>query len=155
MITFKTDENLGKTVDKMTAMCFGYEPIHDMFEMRIYGGGHKFSRLCAFKFHSALKNHKCPYFSIAFVVKLRSRGFHHKDVNDKSTYGTDPSQWFIFKNISPTEVDVLGKNELFLNYGFDIDKFFKSDMFIKSIEQFKKLIDKGLKKEVPAFIAKL
>ena len=155
MINFKTDENLGKTVDRMTAMCFGYEPIHDMFEMRIYGGGHKFSRLCAFKFHSALKNHNCPSFSIAFVVKLRSKTFHHKDANDKSTYTTDPSQWFIFKNISPTQVDVLGKNELFANYGFDIDKFFKSDMFIKSVEQFKKLIDKGLEKEVPAFIEKL
>ena len=147
MIKFKDDENLGKAVDKMTAMCFGYEPIQSMWDLRIAGGGHKFSQLCAFKFHSKMPNHEFPIFSIAFVAKLRSKIYRQQMSN--------PSQWYIFKRISPVQVDVLGPDELFVNYGFDVKKFFESDVFANTVAKFKQLIEKGLKTEVPAFIEKV
>ena len=146
MTKFKTDENLGKTVDKVTAWCFGVEPIESMWQLRFAGGGHKFSQLCAFKFHSVLPNHDNPDFSIAFVAKLRSHIYHRQDKN--------PSQWYIFKKISPTQTDVLGKKELFANYGFDIDKFFDSDMFKATVAKFKQMIQKGLTTEIKTFIEK-
>ena len=147
MIKFKDDDSLGKTVDRMKAMCFGFEPIQNMLDMRLYGGGHKFSRLCAFKFHSALPKHAKPNFSIAFVAKLRSKIYRKQTEN--------PSQWYIFKSISPTQIDVLGKKELLLNYGFDIDKFFQSDVFKAFVGKFKQLIKKGLDVEIPAFLEKV
>lgn len=147
MIKFKDDENLGKAVDKMTAMCFGYEPIQSMWDLRMAGGGHKFSQLCAFKFHSTMPKHEFPFFSIAFVAKLRSKIYRQATAN--------PSQWYIFKRLSPLQVDVLGPDELFVNYGFDIKKFFDSDVFANTVAKFKQLIQKGLKVEVPAFIEKV
>ena len=147
MISFKNDESLGKTVDKMSAMCFGFEPIQSLWDLRIAGGGHKYSQLCAFKFHSAMPNHAYPTFSIAFVAKLRSKIYHQATAN--------PSQWYIFKKISPVQVDVLGPDELMVNYGFDIKKFFESDLFQRTLAKFKQLIEKGLNVEVPAFIEKL
>lgn len=147
MIKFRDDENLGKVIDRMSAMCFGYEPIQSMWDLRIAGGGHKFSQLCAFKFHSKMPNQEFPIFSVAFVAKLRSKIYRQQTNN--------PSQWYIFKRISPTQVDVLGPDELFVNYGFDIKKFFESDVFSGTVAKFKQLIEKGLKVEVPAFIEKV
>lgn len=143
MIKFKEDENLGKAVTKATAWCFGVEPIESLWQLRFAAGGHKFSQLCAFKFHSAMPNQEHPDFSIAFVAKLRSHIFKRQNLN--------PSQWYIFKKVSDVQTDVLGPKELFVNYGFDIEKFFDSDMFKATVSKFKQLIQKGLKTEIPAF----
>lgn len=142
MVKFKDDPALGKTVSKTTAWCFGHEPVKDMWALRFAAGGHKFSQLCAFKFESALPNAEYPTFSIAFVAKLRSKIYH---------LSRNSSQWYIFKKISPTRADVLTKEQLFANYGFDLDKFFDSDLFASMVSKFKALIKKGLSVEVPKF----
>jgi len=59
------------------------------------------------------------------VSKLRSKIYRKATAN--------PSQWFIFRKINPIRVDVLDKKALLVNYGFDIDKFFDSDLFNKAL----------------------
>lgn len=87
-------------------------------------------------FDSANPSTEYPRFAIAFVCKLRSKIYRQQHTN--------PSQWFIFRKVSSSRVDVLDKNALLVNYGFDIGKFFDSDLFKKSLPLFEKTLKKGL-----------
>lgn len=137
MVNFKDDESLGKTVKSTRLFCsIGVEPIKKIDQLRFAAGGNKFSQLCGFLFDSADPKSEYPRFSISFVCKLRSKIYRQQTTN--------PSQWFIFKKVSNTRVDVLDKKALLANYGFDIDKFFQSDLFKKSLPQFEKTLKKGL-----------
>lgn len=143
MIVFDEDEDLGKVVESKELQSFGDKPI-ESFKVLVYAaGGNKLSNLCKFKFVS-----KAPTdykeFCIAFVCKIRSKIYHQKNTN--------PSQWFIFKVISDTEVHCLSQKDLLNNYGFDINKFYKSDFFAEGLAYFEKSIKHGIKYEVPAFI---
>jgi len=139
MIKFASNENLGKVVKtgETKAWCFGYDPISSIDDLRFAAGGSKFSQLCAFKFTSANPSTDMPKFTVAFVAKMRSKFYHGNQRN--------PSQWYIFKQVSPMQTDVLDKQACFVNYGFDIDKFFDSDMFKLMLPRFKAMIAKGLK----------
>lgn len=147
MIKFETDENLGQVVDmtNIVKTCFGVEPIVDIWDLRMWGGGSKFSMLCGFRFISKNPNTKFPKFSIAFVSKLRSKFYRQAAVN--------PSQWFAFKSIGMGQKDVLDRQALLVNYGFDVDKFFQSDLFQKSARQMQMIIARGVKTHGMKFLA--
>lgn len=137
MIKFKDDEFLGKTVKNTRLYCsIGVDPIKDLFQLRYAGGGNKFSSLCGFMFDTAAEGAEFPRFMVSFVCKLRSKIYRQQQHN--------PSQWFIFRRINKSRVDVLDKKALLVNYGFDIDKFFDSDLFKTSIPKFEKCLKKGL-----------
>ena len=137
MVNFKSDESLGKVVKDTKCFCsLGVDPVN-MYTLNVAGGGNKFSRLCGFIFESANSKNPYPRFSVAFVCKLRSKIYHQQQTN--------PSQWFIFKLIDKNRVDVLDKKSLEINYGFDIDKFFQSDLFKKCLPRFEQTIGKGMK----------
>lgn len=147
MVRFKTDPSLGPTVSEYKCWTFGYQPIESMFQLSFAAGGNKFSQLCSFKFTSAMPNAEFPTFSIAFVAKLRSKIYRQATRN--------PSQWYIFKKISFNRTDVLTKQQLLINYGFDIDKFFDSDVFKVTMSKIKSYIKNGLENDVPRFKATL
>ena len=46
----------------------------------------------------------------------------------------------------------MDKASILAQYGFDVDLFFKSDVFQKGVEKFKQAINKGLKDYVPAYV---
>lgn len=147
MTKFKTDDFLGKAVKNTRMFCsIGLEPIKDMFQLRFAAGGNKFSQLCGFIFDSANESIDYPRFAIAFVCKLRSKIYRQQNTN--------PSMWYIFKKISKERVDVLDEKQLLVNYGFDIKKFFQSDMFKAAIPAFEKTLKKGLA-DCESFAAKL
>lgn len=137
MVKFKDDEFLGKTVKSSRIYCsIGVEPIKSLEQLRYAGGGNKFSSLCGFMFDSANEGTEFPRFMISFVCKLRSKIYRQQKTN--------PSQWFIFRRINHSRVDVLDKKALAVNYGFDIDKFFDSDFFKACLPKFEKCLKKGL-----------
>ena len=147
MTKFKTDDFLGKVVKNTRMFCsIGLEPIKDIFQLRFAAGGNKFSQLCGFIFDSANENIDYPRFAIAFVCKLRSKIYRQQDKN--------PSMWYIFKKISKERVDVLDAKQLLVNYGFDVKKFFMSDMFKAAIPAFEKTLRKGIE-DCKSFAEKL
>jgi len=46
----------------------------------------------------------------------------------------------------------MDKESMLAQYGFDVDLFFKSDLFEQGVKKFKQAIDKGLKDYVPAYV---
>lgn len=52
---------------------------------------------------------------------MRSKIYHNAANN--------PSQWYLFKRISDRELHCLTKEQLLMQYGFNVDKFFDSDYF--------------------------
>lgn len=140
------DDSLGKTITGMSCWCFGVKPIESLWNLQFAAGGHKFSQLCAFKFKSAMPNQKYTDFIIAFVAKMRSRIYRQASLN--------PSQWYIFKKISPVQSDVLGPEELFINYGFDINRFFASDVFKHHLANFKRILNNAVTNFIPDFESK-
>lgn len=76
---------------------------------------------------------------------MRSKIYHNATNN--------PSQWYLFKRISDQELHCLTKEQLLMQYGFNVDKFFDSDYFQKGIATFKSLIKKGIDQYVPQYVA--
>ena len=147
MVKFKDDESLGKVVAKMQMFCsIGVDPLKKVTNLAFAAGARKFSCLCGIDFTTANESAQYKHFTIAFVSKLRSKIYRKATAN--------PSQWFIFRKINPIRVDVLDKKALLVNYGFDIDKFFDSDLFNKALPQFERYIKAGLD-DAEQFKAKL
>lgn len=137
MVKFSDDESLGKVVSKKQMFCsIGVEPLKKVADLAFAAGARKFSCLCGIDFTTADDKAEYKHFTIAFVSKIRSKIYRQANAN--------PSQWFIFRKINPIRVDVLDKKALLVNYGFDIDKFFDSDLFKKILPQFEKYIKAGL-----------
>ena len=137
MVKFSDDESLGKVVSKKQMFCsIGVEPLKKVTDLAFAAGARKFSCLCGIDFTTADENAQYKNFTIAFVSKIRSKIYRRANAN--------PSQWFIFRKINPVRIDVLDKKALLVNYGFDIDKFFDSDLFAKALPQFEKYIKAGL-----------
>lgn len=61
--------------------------------------------------------------------------------------------WRVVKQISARELHVLDKKSVLAQYGFDVDKFFQSDLFARTVPKFAAAIQKGLDEKVPAFMA--
>lgn len=126
---------------KMTS--FGIGPINNMKELNFYAGGHKFSQLCGFKFESKV-NEWDKFFQISFVCKLRSKIWREQNTNT--------SRWYGFAHTSPVQVKVLSKKTLLDDFGFDVDKFFDSDLFKKFVSKFQDAVKTGVEKIIPEFI---
>jgi len=126
---------------------FGISPLNNLQELRFYAGGHKFSQLCGFKFKSKFDSpvaKEDPYFQVSFVCKLRSKIWREQNTNT--------SRWYVFVRTSPVQVRVLSKKTLLEEYGFDLDKFFDSDLFKKFVPQFQSAVKNGVEKIIPEFI---
>lgn len=144
MTNFIADAELGQVVEKKQLFSFGAAPLTNLKALVFAAGGHKFSALCGFNF-TTKADVEFKRFTVAFVCKIRSK-FYHNATNN-------PSQWYIFKQISPKELHCLTKEQLLMQYGFNIDKFFDSDYFQKSITTFKSLIKKGISQYVPQYVS--
>lgn len=137
MVKFDDDESLGKTIAKRQMFAsIGVTPLEKTSDLAFAAGARKFSALCGFMFTTASPNAEYKQFAVAFVSKLRSRIYRQANTN--------PSQWFILRRINPVRVDVLDKKACFVNYGFDVDKFFDSDLFQKSLPRWEQAIKKGI-----------
>lgn len=143
MVSFNDEASLGQVIEKKQMFSFGAAPIQQFKEIVFAAGGNKFSSLCGFKFTSKA-NTEYKEFFISFVCKLRSKIYRQSTTN--------PSQWFIFKKISGKELHCMDKESMLAQYGFDVDLFFKSDLFEQGVKKFKQAIDKGLKDYVPAYV---
>jgi hypothetical protein len=98
-IKFNDSPNLGQTIENKTLISFGATPLKSLNELAFVAGANKFSQLCGFRFISKAP-HQYKEFYISFVCKLRSDFYRQKN---------NPSQWYIFKKISPFEFHVLSK----------------------------------------------
>ena len=145
MVKFNEDEDLGKVIAKKQLFSFGAAPLTDLRELVFAAGGNKFSSLCGFRFTSKAETQYKDFF-VAFVCKMRSKIYHNAPNN--------PSQWYLFKKISNKEMHVMDKSSVKVQYGFDVDKFFDSDLFEQCVLKFKKTVDRGLKSYVPDYVKK-
>ena len=143
MVSFNDEASLGQVIEKKQLFSFGAAPIQQFKEIVFAAGGNKFSQLCGFKFISKADVEYKEFF-IAFVCKLRSKIYRQASAN--------PSQWFIFKKISRKELHCMDKQSVLAQYGFDVDLFFKSDLFEKGVQKFKQAVTKGLKEYVPEYV---
>ena len=148
MVKFKTEPTLGPTIKNVTTWSFGFDPIRKIEDIAYAAGARMHSQLCGYRFISANPNQEYPEFWISFVSKIRSKIGH-------TAAQVNPSQWFIFKKIEPFHYDVLSKELLFVNYGFDIDAFMESDVFNAMIPKFEALVRKGITKDIPEFVKTL
>lgn len=147
MIKFKTSDKLGLVADIVQMQCFGIDNIRDMYDLRFAGGTDKFSQLCAVKFKSKLPTHQFPVFILAFVPRLRNKKYHSQQKNH--------AEWYIYKHVSVGQLDILTPEQLFINYGFDINEFFDSDIFSVIKTRFIQTIEMGLKDKIPQFVSTL
>jgi hypothetical protein len=49
------------------------------------------------------------------------------------------------RRINAMRMDVLDKKALLINYGFDIDKFFDSDLFAAAVPKWEAAVKKGIR----------
>lgn len=113
-----------------------------MNDLAFYAGADKFSSLCGFRFVSAAST-QYPNFYIAFNAKLRSKRFRQE---------VRPPAWRFVKQISKRELHVVDKKSALAQYGFDVDKFFQSDLFASSVPKFEATVKRGLDQYVPVFL---
>lgn len=59
------------------------------------------------------------------------------------------SSWYIWEWLSSTEVNVLSKDAALKKLGFDIDLFFRSDVFKAAVPRFLKTVKQALAQDVP------
>lgn len=143
MIKFDSDENLGSVISNRSIFSqIGVSPIKDKFQLTIAGGRHKMSRLCGFVFTSSVK--KDEKFAIVFVCKLRSK-INHQQKKQVGGQWTIPSRWFGMTQSARNQYEILSKETLFDNFQFDVDKFFKSDLFNTECKKLQKVVKSGLK----------
>lgn len=136
MVTFKDDEHLGKAITAINAYSFGVDPIRSFGDIIFASGGNKFSQLCGFRFTARKTDTQFKEFKIVFCSKLRSKIYHDMKTN--------PSKWFIFVPVDDLRVEVINDKQLMEFFGFDIKKFFDSDMFAKYLPMFEKTCKKGI-----------
>ena len=143
MVKFKNSDKLGAVADITALRCFGIDKINSIEDLRDAAGANKFSQLCSIKFKSKLSTHKFPTFVLAFVPKLRNKQYHSARKNH--------AEWYIYKPISINRFDVLTIEQLFINYGFDVNEFFDSDIFQVIKSKFINAIEHSLDTQISAF----
>lgn len=143
MTSFENDPDLGKNISSKQLFCFGAEPLRGVEELAFAAGAEKFSALCGFRFVSAAPS-QYPVFYVAFNTKLRSKKF---------SQNVKPPSWRVVKEISKRELHVLDKQSVLAQYGFDVDKFFQSDLFAQSVQKFQASVKRGLDQFIPEMLA--
>ncbi len=147
MVKFKDDPSLGQVVaNRQMFASIGVEPITKVSQISFAAGARKFSCLCGFVFTTVDPKTQYKTFIIAFVSKIRSKIYRQATRN--------PSQWFIMRRINAMRMDVLDKKALLINYGFDIDKFFDSDLFAAAVPKWEAAVKKGIR-DAQQFMATL
>ena len=147
-VVFSKEDTLGGVVSDRALVCnLGVQPILNFERTLQYSCGFdKLGFLCGFKFTSSKPVSNKTFF-VVFVPKLKS------SIMRQQRRGS--SSWYVWEYIDPTSVNVLSQTLAMAKYGFDIDKFFQSDLFKRALPQFQKAIDTCLSGEVAAHISKL
>ena len=140
-VVFSKEAALGGVVSSKALVCsLGIQPILN-FERTLQRscGFDKLGFLCGFKFTSNKPVNNKTFF-VVFVPKLKS------SIMRQQRRGS--SSWYIWEYIDPTSVNVLSQTSAMFKYGFDIDKFFQSDLFKQALPRFQKAINTCLNGEV-------
>ena len=164
--TFDVDQNLGAVVlpnYKVFCNWSPKTPIADAYKVTRDVCGHKFSTICGFTFKSNLD---APYFILHPELKLslskgindtafhptfqvvyvpKSRSTHAR--NDKALSG-----WYLWQHLAVDNKQIMSNRDLFAYYGFDVSKFFQSDVFKKYLPMFKKQVQAAYDTTVKEFI---
>lgn len=135
-ISAKLFQNVGSLAQKQSAEQNDKQLAQSVEALAYAAGVRMFSQLCGFVFWTKDPNTKYKRFMISFVSKTKSRIYRQAIRN--------PTCWYIFRPINNMRWDVLDKKACLINYGFDVDKFFESDLFEKSLPIFESQITKGL-----------
>jgi len=65
---------------------------------------------------------------MTFICKLRSK-INRQQKKQVGGQWTIPSRWFLLTRASKNSLGVLNKAKTLEEFNFDVDKFFKSDLF--------------------------
>lgn len=172
MATINFKEEFANVVDveSFKKYSFGSTPVNSLNRIKFCGGANKFSSLCGFHFKLKQQNEKniaqiidrsktikaftFEDLRIVFCAKLRSKIYRQAIYN--------PSEWFIFGKISNDRIQVLSREDCLYatstdedySNGFDIEKFFETDLFETYVQKFTHVVKIGLKSSA-AFIDKI
>lgn len=140
-VVFSKEDTLGGVVSERALVCnLGVQPILNFEKTLQYSCGFdKLGFLCGFKFTSSKPVSNKTFF-VVFVPKLKS------SIMRQQRRGS--SSWYVWEYIDSTSVNVLSQALAMTKYGFDIDKFFQSDLFKRALPQFQKAVDACLSGEV-------
>lgn len=171
---FDDDPNLGGVVQAPYKVFCNWSPktpITDAYKVTRDVCGHKFSNICGFTFTSSLPDAYArlhpelayqdekgqahaydqnirfsPKFQVVYVPKSRSNFSR----NDKGLSG-----WYLWQHIAADNKQIMSINDFFACYGFDIAKFFKSDVFAKYLPVFQKQVAAAYDAQVLPFISSM
>lgn len=159
--TFATDENLGGVVDpnfKVFCEWSPKTPIKDVDRVTKDVCGHMFSKICGFQFTSTLQEiYRKPnqarewpieYPIIQVVYCPKTRANHNR--NERGLSG-----WYIWQHVGRAEKMIFSIHDTFAYYGFDIAKFFQSDVFERYLPLFEKQITTAYQQQVIPFLETL
>lgn len=142
-IKFSEEAALGGVVSEKKLICaLGVAPMQNAEqELQFACGFDKLGFLCGFKFVSSFQRSAGKKFLVVFVPKLKS------SIMRQQARGR--SSWYIWEWLSGTEVNVLSKDAALKKLGFDIDLFFRSDVFKTAVPRFLKTVKQALAQDVP------
>lgn len=143
LVTFAGNEALGEVVSGRKLLCqIGVTPITDLEkQLQFACGFDKLGFLCGFKFTSSYSGSVGKIFYVVFVPKLKSSIMRQQKKGRSS--------WYVWEWNNSTDVNVLSKSAALKKFGFDIDQFFKSDLFKSAIPKFLKAVRKALDVDIP------
>lgn len=148
-VVFAQEDTLGKVVSekKLISNLGVGEILNFKRRLQFSCGFDKLGFLCGFKFVSNRAEAKNKTFLVVFVPKLKSK-IMRQQVRGRSS-------WYIWEYINSTEVNVLSQASALSTYGFDIDLFFKSDLFKLAVPKFVKAVEECLRTQVADHMKKL
>lgn len=155
MIKFMTDEDLGgvvsnvtpiyKTIDLATVLQVNPTVSPEIFNQFLRETcNSKFGFLFGFRFKTNDESIQHKLFSVVFVPKIKSA------LMRQETKGA--SYWEIWQHISTTEKRVLSAEAAKHVYGFDVEKFYDSDVFEDWVEKLIKIVSNHIRTQFVPYI---
>ena len=166
---FSEEPSLGAVVNPSYKVFCNWSPktpIKSVYKITRDVCGHKFSTICGFTFTSNLdvpffvKNPDLglslqygidsitfyPTFQVVYVPKARATHVR----NDRGLSG-----WYLWQHRAVDNKQIMSLKDLYAYYGFDVAKFFQSDLFQKYLPLFKKQITAAYDSTVQDYINKM
>lgn len=140
MVDFKSDANLGKVIKAATLKCtIGVEPsIQSIEQLAIAAGARKLSQLCGFSFETSLKKAQGQPTRFQIMYMPRQHGTRFK------RNSADANGWYFLVRQGFGNINAITKDQLFLLFQFDANKFFDSDYFKAKVATMQKVLTKGV-----------